>query len=357
MRSKVNAWGAAALFLLGLAGCSGSRDFGAFPGDEAPPSAAGTPVGTAGLSISDLPVKLGEPYQVDGRTYTPQDVGSYDEVGYASWYGPELAGNSTANGELFNPQGVSAAHKTLPLPTYVEVTALDTGRTILVRVNDRGPFANDRLIDLSLGAAQQLGIADRGVSGVRVRKVNPNEQEKAILRAGGQAIERVATPDSLLSILRTNLGKLPTPKLAVAPTRPPVSTGNTAGKRRPAAPTAPGARDGRFIVEDAGGAPTPASPPPTAATRRPSDGQQAARDNLSGGLPVTYVVQIAAFGSKARADSLAKSIGAVVMPNADRSIWRVRYGPYADEDAAQVGLAQAKARGYDNASVMRADTP
>jgi rare lipoprotein A len=68
-------------------------------------------------------------------------------------------------------------------------------------------------------------------------------------------------------------------------------------------------------------------------------------------------VQIAAFGSKARADSLAKSIGAVVMPNADRSIWRVRYGPYADEDAAQVGLAQAKARGYDNASVMRADTP
>lgn len=362
MTSKVNAWGAAALLLLALAGCGGSRDFGAFPGDEAPPAAAlpgaaGTPVGTAGLSVSDTPVKLGEPYQVDGRTYTPQDVGSYDEVGYASWYGNELAGNSTANGELFNPQGVSAAHKTLPLPSYVEVTALDTGRTILVRVNDRGPFANDRLIDLSLGAAQQLGIADRGVSGVRVRKVNPNEQEKAILRAGGQAIERVATPDSLLAILRTNLGKLPTPKLAAAPARPPVSTGSAARTRRPAAPAVPGARDGRFIVEDAGGARTPAAAPPTTATGRPSGAQQSVGDNFIGGLPSTYVVQVAAFGSKARADTLAKSIGAVVMPNADRSIWRVRYGPYADEAAAQDGLAQAKARGYANASVMRADTP
>src|SRR3546814_5946229 len=72
-----------------------------------------------------------------GVTYTPIDVADYDEVGYAGWYGDDLAGKPTANGEIFDPASISAAHKTLPLPSYVEVTALDTGRTILVRVNDR----------------------------------------------------------------------------------------------------------------------------------------------------------------------------------------------------------------------------
>src|SRR3546814_10286294 len=102
---------------------------------------------------------------------------------------------------------LSAAHKTLPLPSYVEVTALDTGRTILVRVNDRGPMANDRLIDLSRGAAEQLGLAD-GVTGVRVRRVNPPKAERLRLRAGKAVPDRLATPDSLLAILRRKLSEI-----------------------------------------------------------------------------------------------------------------------------------------------------
>lgn len=162
------------------------------------------PPGSSG-SVSDYPVKIGKPYTVRGKTYTPQNVARYDEVGYMSWYGNELAGNKTANGERFNPDGISAAHKTLPLPSYVEVTALDTGRTILVRVNDRGPFSDNRLIDLSHGAAKQLGVVRQGIAAVRVRLVNPSERERAVLRNGGAAVERARTPDSLLSSLREDL--------------------------------------------------------------------------------------------------------------------------------------------------------
>ena len=289
--------------------------------------------------------KIGEPYQVGGKTYTPEDVASYDEVGYASWYGQELAGNPTANGERFNPDGISAAHKTLPLPSYVEITSLDTGRTILVRVNDRGPFANDRLIDLSHGAAKQLGIDQQGVAGVRVRKVNPNEQERAVLRSGGQVAERIATPDSLLNILRKNLAKMPRP---AAPdrqaARPPAPNPGAVGSTYipPSNPANSGSRDGRFIVEGAG--------QPRPKPIRPSVG-----NNYVGGLPGSYVVQVAAFSSKSRADTMARKIGAKVMGDGSGSIWRVRYGPYPNEKAAQSGLAQAKQRGYSNARILRAD--
>lgn len=320
---------------LAIAGCSGPRDFGQFPdGTPAPGGASGTP--TAG-AVSDYPQKIGDPYKVGGKTYTPRDIQSYDEVGYASWYGEELAGNKTANGEIFNPQGVSAAHKTLPLPSYVEVTALDTGRTILVRINDRGPFANDRLIDLSHGAAKQLGIDQNGVAGVRVRKVNPNEQERAVLRAGGTATERIATPDSLLAILRRNLAKLPQPKATVAKAAiagdPLTKTG--AANQSASKTDAAGTQDSRFIVESEG--------KPVAA--------QNDRPEKSAG---SYVVQVAAFSSKARADTLAGKIGAKVMANETRSIWRVRYGPYSSEKDAQAGLAQAKQRGYTGARILRA---
>jgi len=325
--------------ILTISGCSGSRDFGQFPEGTPPPGGISKPAGAA--AVSDYPQKIGDPYQVGGVTYTPEDVQSYDEVGYASWYGEELSGNTTANGEAFNPQGISAAHRTLPLPSYVEVTALDTGRTILVRVNDRGPFSNDRLIDLSLGAARQLGIDRNGVSGVRVRKVNPNEQERAVLRMGAPATERIATPDSLLTILRKNLGKLPRPTASVrqapAPGYPSAATAST---NPPVPAKASGTRDGRFIVEGGG---------------RPVAVEDSVGNNYVGGLPGSYVVQVAAFSDKARADTLARKIGAKVMPDGTRSIWRVRYGPFASEQEAQAGLAQAQQRGYSGARILRAD--
>ncbi len=154
--------------------------------------------------VSDLPVRIGPPYTVRGVTYAPAAQPGYDMVGQAGWYGNE-SGNRTANGERFRPKGISAAHPTLPLPTYVEVTALDTGRTILLRVNDRGPFARGRIIDLSRGAAQLLGVRVQGHAAVRVRQVDPPERDRERLRRGKSAADRPDTAPATLAALRARL--------------------------------------------------------------------------------------------------------------------------------------------------------
>ncbi|NWG91034.1 MAG: septal ring lytic transglycosylase RlpA family protein [Parvularculaceae bacterium] len=115
--------------------------------------------------------KVGAPYVVDDRWYAPKVDEQYDEIGVASWYGDEFHGKLTANGEIFDKRRLSAAHKTLPMPTLVQVDNLENGRSILVRVNDRGPFKGDRIIDLSHAAADELGFAATGLARVRVRYV------------------------------------------------------------------------------------------------------------------------------------------------------------------------------------------
>jgi rare lipoprotein A len=117
------------------------------------------------------------PYVVRGKRYVPMSVEQarhYRETGIASWYGYETyrqkGGHMTANGEAFDPNGLNAAHKYLPLPTFVKVTNLENRRSIILRVNDRGPFVEGRIIDLSAGAARKLGFYDKGTARVRVEK-------------------------------------------------------------------------------------------------------------------------------------------------------------------------------------------
>jgi rare lipoprotein A len=114
-----------------------------------------------------------KPYQVGGRWYTPRDQPNYNEVGMASWYGVPHHGRPTSTGERFDQWAITAAHKTLPLPCIVSVTNLENGKTIRVRVNDRGPFVDGRIIDLSRAAAERLGFERKGVTRVRVRYVGP----------------------------------------------------------------------------------------------------------------------------------------------------------------------------------------
>lgn len=125
----------------------------------------------------------GRPYTVRGITYTPKADPNYNEVGLASWYGREHQGKPTATGERFDLGRVSAAHKTLPLPSLVEVTNLENGKTLRVRVNDRGPFVKGRIIDLSQAAARELGFEGKGVAKVRVRYVGPGNIRTAELDA------------------------------------------------------------------------------------------------------------------------------------------------------------------------------
>ena len=282
----------AAVMLMALASCGGEPPL-------VPPTPAPRPLPQTSM-VADEPVTIGAPYTVAGVTYTPEDAPNYDAVGYAGWYGEELQGNKTANGEPFMPMAITAAHKTLPLPTYVEVTALDTGKTILVRINDRGPFANDRLIDLSRGAAEQLGIIGDGAAPVRVRRVNPPEQDRALLRAQHRAAERLETPAALLAPLRAKL-----------PPRQPVASA-------PLSPKTP-----------------PTSPAPPVTTK--------------GG----YVVQVGAFSSRNRAETLAKRIRAIAVEGGN--LWRVRFGPYPTRAAAQAGVRAAAAGGFENAPIIAND--
>jgi rare lipoprotein A len=285
-------------------------------------------------AVVDGPVILGPSYAVDGTTYTPADPAYYDEVGYATLIAGGSQNGATATGEAFAPDSIMAAHKTLPLPSYVEVTALESGRTILVRVNDRGPMANDRLIALSPGAAAQLGI--EAGSAVRVRRVNPPEQERAVLRAGGKAAERLPTPAPLLKALRA---KLPAalPHVASAPV--------SVTKPKPVAKARPGADFDR-PPPTPGPVTPPAKVPPKAAALVLPPAKVASPS-------ARYLVQLGAFSTQARAKALADRVGGHIEQAG--TLWRVRTGPFATREAAQAGLRAAAAKGVENGSIITND--
>jgi rare lipoprotein A len=124
--------------------------------------------------------KIGAPYQVAGTWYVPAHEPNYDETGVASWYGADFQGKPTANGEIFDMNVVTGAHPTLPIPSLVEVTNLTNGRSVVVRINDRGPFVGNRLIDLSARGADLLGFRQQGHTNVRVRYVGPANSEPMV---------------------------------------------------------------------------------------------------------------------------------------------------------------------------------
>lgn len=132
-------------------------------------------VGRLPIVTDPAPIVSGtmRPYQIRGRWYRPAEQPGYDETGTASWYGDQFNGRPTATGERFDMHALTAAHKTLPLPGLVEVTNLTNGRRIVVRLNDRGPFVDGRIIDLSRGSAEALGMLQTGVAEVRVRYLGP----------------------------------------------------------------------------------------------------------------------------------------------------------------------------------------
>ncbi len=116
--------------------------------------------------------KVGKPYKVAGKVYRPEANPNYDQTGLASWYGSQFHGRKTANGDIFNMNGLTAAHTTLPMPSYVRVTNLANGRWLILKINDRGPFVGNRLIDVSRRAAQLLGFEKKGVTRIRVQAVD-----------------------------------------------------------------------------------------------------------------------------------------------------------------------------------------
>lgn len=156
------------------------------------------------------------PYQIRGRWYRPAEDPTYDEVGLASWYGAYHDGKPTSTGEIFDMRQLTAAHKTLPLPGLVEVTNTSNGRRVVLRVNDRGPFVDDRIIDLSRAAAEELGLLNQGVGQVRVRYVG-----RAPRSGGGVTLQRAEAANALpVAQPSTAVPYAPAAPVTVPPPRP-----------------------------------------------------------------------------------------------------------------------------------------
>lgn len=268
---------------------------------------------------ADYPMVLGPSFTVDGVTYTPVDRMNYDAVGHA----------------IVSPDGgstVTAAHRTLPLPSYVEVTALDSGKTILVRVERRGPMAGKQMLQLSPGAAAQLGVAGASQVPVRVRRVNPVEPDRAALRRGQPAAPRMDTPKSLLTVLQRKLDQ----QEGVTRPQPSDPVPDTAMATLPAKPETKAPAKPKPAVA------TPPAPKQVAKTPQPAA-------PVKGGL----VVQVGAFSSKANADAAARKSGGKAVQGGN--VWRVRMGPFVSEAEAKAALAKARAAGYSDARIQRAD--
>lgn len=172
-----------AVAVLALAGCA--------------ETGSGKKAAVQGQTRSAAGYKIGEPYQVKGVWYYPKEDFGYDETGIASWYGPGFHAETTANGETFDQNELTGAHKTLPLPSLVRVTNLENGRSIIVRINDRGPFVPGRILDLSRRGAQLLGFEGQGSAKVRVAILPEESRAVAAAARAGQAGVSVAdiSPD------------------------------------------------------------------------------------------------------------------------------------------------------------------
>lgn len=147
------------------------------------------PSDTVNTSAGDAGYKIGKPYQINGNWYYPGEDYSYDETGIASWYGSDFHNKKTASGEVFDKNELTAAHKTLPMPSLVRVTNLDNGRSIVLRVNDRGPFSQGRVIDVSQRAAQLLGFERQGTAKVRVSILPEESRALAEAAKAGRTVD------------------------------------------------------------------------------------------------------------------------------------------------------------------------
>lgn len=255
--------------------------------------------------------KVGRPYQVNGVWYVPKPEPDYDRIGFASWYGPGFHGRLTANGEVFDEDRLTAAHPTLPLPSIVEVTNPSNGKRLTLRVNDRGPFANDRILDLSKEAARRLGTKEDGVATVRVRYVGPARIDQAITRVGERERRQ---------------------SLALAAPRPPVLKPWTEPER-----DLPD--EAQIILADL-------------------DTSVLGRAQPTAVSLATYFVQVGAFSNTDNAARAAARLPegkpvALQSRNLEgRSLMLVRIGPFDHPLSANEALNQAKSLGFNDAHIV-----
>ena len=266
--------------------------------------------------------KVGQPYQVDNVWYYPREQPDYDETGIASWYGPNFYGRKTANGEIYNGDQLTAAHKTLPMPVNVRVTNLANGKSLIVRINDRGPFSRGRIIDLSKRAAELLDVVQSGTARVRVTYV-----ARADLNGAPPPSE---TPPAIANALpAAPSGKVDSAALGILP----------------GAAVAP---PGRIAT-----LPTPAPIPAELFAENLPTGQ-VTRVPVP---PATRLyVQLGAFSRKENAQALLDKVGGDLristLQRSGQTLYRVRSGPLGSVRDADAALARITGAGANDAHIV-----
>ena len=291
--------------------------------------------------------KVGEPYQINGIWYYPKVDYEYDETGIASWYGEQFHAKLTANGELYDMNDVTAAHRTLPLPSLVRVTNLENGRSMVVRINDRGPFVAGRIIDLSRRTAQLMGMDRSGTAKVRVQILGDESRSIAealtrgrpeptmVASASTTATDAIQVrPDTPNASPRASVAvqALPVPGTAAstAPPPPPVPTAGVATEAAKAA------------AERQVAALRPVQPAVTTVPVVPTDIyiQAGAFQNVNNAVRLS--AQLNEFG---RATVAPKQIR-------NQLLYRVRFGPFTSVEDADRTLARMIAAGYPDVRVV-----
>jgi len=316
--------------------------------------------GASGASVAQRGTyKVGNPYKIDGTTYTPREEFSYSETGVASWYGPGFHSKSTANGERYDQSDRTAAHRTLQMPAVVRVTNLENGLSTVVRINDRGPFARNRIIDLSRTAAQELDIVRAGTARVRLEQLTQESLTvKEVALSGGGPTEQHQALAQLASGQRNTPAAAPPPvAVAAAPPPPP-----------PEPIVQPPPAPSPQPVQVQSQTPTPAqlgwggpAPPPrsapvaVAATAPPAAAVVTSAPAVHAG---GFYIQVGAFSTAENAEkqrSAVRSYGTSEVTQgsaAGREVYRVRLGPYTTSDAAGIVADRLRRSGYGDARVI-----
>lgn len=299
--------------------------------------------------------KIGKPYEVEGTWYYPQEDYNYSETGIASWYGPDFHGKQTANGEVFDMNELTAAHKTLQLPSLVRVTNLDNGRTLVVRVNDRGPFVRGRIIDLSRRSAQLLGFEQSGTAKVRVEVLGEESRRIAAVakRMPGADDEPArASPAGTVtveSLPGPGGGPVATAQVTPSQAAPSVAPPTPAAQPVPSTP-AP-------TVASASSA-SPAAPTAVNGTAVESLPAPTGQIGVVAVKPSGIFVQAGAFSNQSNAQRLSTSLAGigptkvVQVKLGSQVFYRVRVGPAANVEDADRMLERVAAAGYPEARIV-----
>ena len=282
--------------------------------------------------------KIGKPYQISGVWYYPQEEFEYDETGIASWYGTKFHGRKTANGETYDMNALTAAHRTLPMPNFVRVTNLENGRSLILRVNDRGPFARGRIIDISRRGAQLLGFQKQGTARVRVQVMADRTRALKARMRNQTDLAKVGSP--------ITVDRLPKAKVQSQALPPPTNT----------APDAEIASLPTVQSQTPPAPPAPALPPlaPTVEKELELSGNVTQADKVD----TNIYIQAGAFSLfdnanrvRARLAPLGDVKLSQVLVNG-RDMYRVRVGPLADVDKADQVLIAVSEAGYKNAKII-----